>query len=73
MYYFQSIFRLPARYFDPITQLPYRNAQAFKILRESYYQQLEEKGDMTNPDVVAWLAWRKKSKELRPVKAPAKA
>ena len=36
--------RLPAKYFDPVTQLPYANLQAFKIIREAYYQQLETKG-----------------------------
>ena len=29
-----------AKYFDPITQLPYANVQAFKVLREAYQQQL---------------------------------
>ncbi|EDO40380.1 predicted protein, partial [Nematostella vectensis] len=27
---------LPARYLDPITQLPYANAQAFRYIREKY-------------------------------------
>ena len=36
--------RLPAKYFDPVTELPYANLQAFKIIREAYYQQLEAKG-----------------------------
>ncbi|XP_058813945.1 vacuolar protein sorting-associated protein 72 homolog [Topomyia yanbarensis] len=60
-----AITRLPARYFDPITQLPYRNLQAFKILREAYYQQLEDRGNPDNPDVSKWLEWRKKIKEYR--------
>lgn len=55
---------MPARYFDPITQLPYRNIQAFKILREAYYQQLEEKGNSANPEVLKWLQWRKKVLKL---------
>jgi vacuolar protein sorting-associated protein 72 len=38
--------RLPAKYFDPVTKLPYANLQAFKIIREAYYQQLETKGDI---------------------------
>ena len=58
-----AVTRLPARYYDPITQLPYRNMQAFKILREAYYQQLEERGNTDNPDVARWLEWRKKIKE----------
>ncbi|XP_055586706.1 vacuolar protein sorting-associated protein 72 homolog, partial [Uranotaenia lowii] len=60
-----AITRLPARYFDPVTQLPYRNQQAFKILREAYYQQLEDRGNPDNPDVSKWLEWRKKIKEFR--------
>lgn len=60
-----AITRLPARYFDPITQLPYRNLQAFKILREAYYQQLEDRGNTENPEVSKWLEWRKKIKDFR--------
>ncbi|XP_062536275.1 vacuolar protein sorting-associated protein 72 homolog [Armigeres subalbatus] len=60
-----AITRLPARYFDPVTQLPYRNKQAFKILREGYYQQLEDRGNPDNPDVNKWLEWRKKIREFR--------
>lgn len=60
-----AITRLPARYYDPITQLPYRNMQAFKIIREAYYQQLEEKGNTDNPNVTKWLQWRKQVKEMR--------
>ncbi|XP_055615463.1 vacuolar protein sorting-associated protein 72 homolog [Toxorhynchites rutilus septentrionalis] len=60
-----AITRRPARYFDPVTQLPYRNLQAFKILREAYYQQLEDRGNPENPDVCKWLEWRKKVKEYR--------
>lgn len=59
------ITKLPARYFDPITQLPYRNIQAFKILREAYYQQLEERGNGENVEVQRWLTWRRKAKELQ--------
>lgn len=56
------ITKLTAKYFDPATQLPYHNAMAFKILRESYYQMLEERGDQSEHDVAAWLQWRKKIK-----------
>jgi len=37
--------RLPAKYFDPITQTPYANAQAFKILRDAYAQHQSEKAE----------------------------
>ncbi|GAB6019123.1 Vacuolar protein sorting-associated protein 72, variant 2 [Chamberlinius hualienensis] len=56
------ITRLPARYYDSVTQMPYANLQAFKVLREAYYQQLEQKGDPKQPDVAAWIEWRKKTK-----------
>lgn len=62
---FCPITHLPARYFDPVTQLPYRNLQSFKIFREAYYQQLEDRGKTDNPQVVKWLEWRKKVKEYR--------
>ncbi|KAG5670114.1 hypothetical protein PVAND_000397 [Polypedilum vanderplanki] len=57
------ITKLPAKYFDPVTQLPYHNILAFKILREAYYQMLETKGDPINDKTLSeWLEWRKKSK-----------
>jgi len=59
------ITRLPARYFDPVTQLPYATLQAFRILREAYYQQLEAKGDVTNPEIGKWVEWRKKYRQAR--------
>ncbi|CAG9807918.1 unnamed protein product [Chironomus riparius] len=64
------ITNLPAKYFDPITQLPFNNIMAFKILRESYYQMLEAKADQTDSDVLAWLQWRKKSKmQIKSIKS----
>ncbi|XP_042203903.1 vacuolar protein sorting-associated protein 72 homolog [Homarus americanus] len=59
------ITRLPARYFDPVTQLPYATLQAFRVLREAYYQQLEDKGDRNNKEVAKWLAWRREYKKVR--------
>lgn len=56
------ITRLPAKYFDPVTRLPYANLQAFRILREAYYTQLELKGDRNDPEVKEWLEWRQKCK-----------
>lgn len=58
-------FRLPARYFDPVTQQPYYSIQAFKILREAYYMQLEERGNTDNSEMQKWLEWRKMVKENR--------
>ncbi len=34
------ITRLPAKYLDPITQTPYANAQAFRVIRDAYQQQV---------------------------------
>lgn len=31
--------KLPAKYFDPITQTPYATAEAFRLIREAYAQQ----------------------------------
>ena len=60
------ITRLPAKYVDPVTRLPYANLQAFKFLREHYYNQLELKGNKDDPEVSAWLDWRKKNKPSKP-------
>ena len=54
--------RLPAKYTDPVTELPYANLQAFKIIREAYYQQLEAKGDKSDPEITQWLEWREKNR-----------
>lgn len=61
------ITRLPAKYFDPVTRLPYANLQAFRFIRETYYTQLEAKGNKEDPEVAAWIEWRQKHK---PHKAP---
>ena len=31
-----------AKYFDPVTQTPYANLQAFKVIRETMHKQLEK-------------------------------
>ncbi|XP_074106633.1 vacuolar protein sorting-associated protein YL-1 [Cotesia typhae] len=60
-----AITRLPAKYRDPVTNLPYRNVQTFRLLREAYYQQLETKVDTSdtsnNADLIRWLVWRQKN------------
>lgn len=55
-----ALTRLPAKYIDPITKLPYRNIQALKIIREAYYQLLEATG---SNGAEKWLQWRQKIKE----------
>lgn len=61
-----AITRLPAKYLDPMTQLPYKNVQSFRLLREAYYQQLEARSDMNDSsqslELVRWLEWRQKSR-----------
>ncbi|KAK6617625.1 hypothetical protein RUM44_005213 [Polyplax serrata] len=59
------ITRLKAKYFDPVTNLPFSNLQAFRILREAYYQQLEARGNRNQPQVAAWLEWRKQQKDAQ--------
>ncbi|XP_078041339.1 vacuolar protein sorting-associated protein YL-1 isoform X1 [Augochlora pura] len=60
-----SITRLPAKYLDPMTQLPYKNVQTFRLLREAYYQQLEARTDINDttqsPELLRWLEWRQKN------------
>lgn len=59
------ITRLPAKYFDPVTRVPYHNLTAFKIIREAYYQQLEEYGNRENPAVAKFIEYRKKIRDYR--------
>ncbi|OWR51759.1 hypothetical protein KGM_210685 [Danaus plexippus plexippus] len=54
-----AVTKRPARYIDPITKLPYRSVDAFRIIREAYYQQLEARGDKNDPQVAAWLKSRR--------------
>lgn len=61
--HFCPITRLPAKYLDPVTQLPYCNIPTFRILREAYYQQLEIRGDRGSREIAAWLAHRQAAKE----------
>lgn len=50
---------------DPMTQLPYKNVQTFRLLREAYYQQLEARTDVNDtsqsPELLRWLEWRQKN------------
>lgn len=57
------VFRLPARYLDPVTHLPYCNIPTFRILREAYYKQLEARGDRGSAEVAEWLEYRKTLKD----------
>lgn len=63
-----AITRLPAKYMDPMTNLPFRNVQTFRLLRDVYYQQLEARSDMNdsniNPNLLRWLEWRQKNNHI---------
>ncbi|RWS04420.1 vacuolar protein sorting-associated protein 72-like protein [Dinothrombium tinctorium] len=60
------ISHLKARYFDPVTQLPFISTHTFRALREAYYKQLEHLGDMKQPDVKKWIEWRKRNSAQTP-------
>ena len=60
-----SISKLPARYFDPVTSLPYSSTFAFKTLRESYYKQLEMLDESQKTDEIQkFIEWRKNRESL---------
>jgi vacuolar protein sorting-associated protein 72 len=50
-----------------MTQLPYRNVQTFRLLRDAYYQQVEAQSDINNPlitpELARWLEWRQKNNQ----------
>ncbi|CAH0723596.1 unnamed protein product, partial [Brenthis ino] len=54
-----AVTKRPARYIDPITKLPYRSVDAFRIIREAYCQQLEARGDRSDHKLTAWLKARR--------------
>jgi vacuolar protein sorting-associated protein 72 len=37
--------RMPAKYFDPITQTPYASIMALKVIRDAYKQHVEKEKD----------------------------
>ena len=56
---------MPARYFDPVTQLPFSSSYTFRAMREAYYKQLEQLGDMKQPEVAKWVNWRRRQYQPR--------
>ncbi|KAK3585002.1 hypothetical protein CHS0354_024915 [Potamilus streckersoni] len=38
--------RLPAKYFDPVTNTPYATIQAFRLIREAYAQQIQSEENL---------------------------
>jgi hypothetical protein len=55
---------LRANYFDPVTQLPYANLKAFRILREAYYAELEANGNRDDPKVSLVKSVQYRAREL---------
>ncbi|BFZ00940.1 hypothetical protein BsWGS_03980 [Bradybaena similaris] len=55
--------KLPAKYFDPITQVPYATAQAFHMIRDAYTRQLENESKNRSSSPVNTNGQRKKDKE----------
>jgi hypothetical protein len=51
----------PAKYFDPLTKQPYANKEAFKVLREKYFQK-EEDSLLFRIQTLSDLASQKKEK-----------
>lgn len=66
-------YRQRAKYFDPATQLPVATLQAFRILREAYCQQLEVKGDTSDPEISKWIEWRQSFRQMKRAMAAARA
>ncbi|XP_077993620.1 vacuolar protein sorting-associated protein 72 homolog [Glandiceps talaboti] len=54
--------RLPAKYLDPITSIPYATSQAFKCIRETYVQEQETKCDKRLSELNSWLEQKKRQK-----------
>nr|XP_018914227.1 PREDICTED: vacuolar protein sorting-associated protein 72 homolog [Bemisia tabaci] len=48
---------MPAKYVDPVTNVPYDTAQSFKIIRELYAKYLETNGNRDIKEVAEWLEW----------------
>lgn len=71
------ISNMKARYFDPVTMMPYASATTFRALRDAYCNQLEsfyknkEAVDPTalssplkkNDELAAWLQWKRQERE----------
>ncbi|XP_058806864.1 vacuolar protein sorting-associated protein 72 homolog [Phymastichus coffea] len=62
-----AITRFPAKYRDPMTHLPYRNVQTFRLLRDAYYHQVEATSDINDseisPELARWLEYRQKNNQ----------
>jgi len=59
---FCQITGLPARYVDPITKTPYATANAFKVIRNQYVSQEEQKCEKRLLQLSNWLEEKKRKK-----------
>jgi len=59
---FCQITGLPARYIDPITKTPYATANAFKVIRNQYVSQEEQKCEKRLLQLSNWLEEKKRKK-----------
>lgn len=57
-----SVTGLPAKYIDPLTRLPYATAQAFRIIRNKYVKEKEDKCEERIVQLNNWLEEKKKLK-----------
>ena len=53
---------LPAKYIDPLTKFPYSTAQAFKVIRDRYVKEKEEKCEERLQQLSDWLEEKKRLK-----------
>ena len=59
---FCSITGLPARYVDPVTGTPYATSQAFRIIRNKYISEGEQKCEKRLLQLSSWLEEKKRKK-----------
>lgn len=55
-------FRMPAKYVDPVTSVPFHSSLCLKIIRLAYYEYLENVGDKNNIVVTNFLKWYSENK-----------
>lgn len=56
------IFRMPAKYVDPVTSVPFHSNVCLKIIRLAYYEYLENVGDKNNIIISNFLKWYSENK-----------
>lgn len=61
--HFCSVTGLPARYIDPLTKTPYATPLAFRIIRNKYVREREEKCEKRLIQLSGWLEEKKRLKQ----------